>query len=310
MVHRRNYLLYLLEKTHKPISNIKIQLLIFFCMQDNPTNHYQYIPSESGPLSLVLEDDLIALTKKGLLQVDEDSILHLSPECKEAAAAVAEEDKAIIDEVLAHFDSLTEDDLLIRSVALKPFYGIHLPEDTLVLLKDETQSQISAIQKDISKAERSLYTIGYEKISLDQFIQDLLLVGVKNVVDVRETTTSRRREFSKNPLELACSKARITYISMPEVGIPSHVRNEILKEGTHQDLLVWYKEHVRSQISEYATEIAHLVSKENTALMCYEHDPLQCHRSLFAQFCLEEQPGIPSLTHLRIPEPEVPSALL
>ncbi len=304
MLHRRKALLYLLQQAPSPITRSKAQLLMFLAMHESITGDYQFIPTEGGPLSLVLEDDTIAMLKKGLVAETHTAdqsiqLLRVNTDQYDEAMLPKDEERQLLDTVLGKYQANEEEELLKLSITSKPFYGIRLPNEKILLLDKKTQSEIATIQKTLKESERALYTIGYEKISLDEFILHLLLQGIQTVIDVRETTTSRRREFSRNPPQLALKTARIEYISMPEVGIPSEIRNKILAKGDHHDLLVWYREHVMHASTSYAEEVATLVSRENTALMCYEKDPKECHRSLFAQACIESHPEIPTIIHLR-----------
>lgn len=304
MLNNRKAYLHMIRQAETPLSRSKAQLLMFLAMHESNTGHYQFIPTEGGPLSLVLEDDTIAMLKKGLVVETRTAdpskqLLRVSADAYEEAMLPKDEERQLLDRVLGTYQAKEEEELLRLSITRKPFYGIRLPQEKILLLDKRTQSEIAAMQQTLKESERALYTIGYEKISLDEFILRLLLQGVKTVIDVRETTTSRRREFSKNPLQQALKTARIEYISMPEVGIPSEIRTKILAKGDHQDLLVWYREHVMHTSTSYAEEVATLVSRENTALMCYERDPKECHRSLFAQACKERHPEIPTIIHLR-----------
>lgn len=259
---------------------------MFLYMQETNTKHYQFIPTEKGPLSLVLENDTIAMMKKGLLVENEQKgssgqILKIKADCEEKMMP-KNEDKHLLDEFLATNQTKSELELLKLAVAMKPFYGIHLSDDTLSLLDNHIRSEIAAIQQNIKSDPRSLYTIGYEKISLDAFILFLLIKGIQTVIDVRATTISRRREFSKKSLEEVLIKARIRYLSIPELGIPSEIRNNILENGDHQDLLLWYSTYVTPKSHEYAKQVDDILKQGSIALMCYEKDPNECHRSVFA----------------------------
>ncbi|HHT81373.1 MAG TPA: DUF488 domain-containing protein [Spirochaetales bacterium] len=304
MLHNRKVYLYMVRQARTQISLGKAQLLMFLAMQKSTTKHYHFIPTEEGPFSLVLEDDTIAMLKKGLLTKENqkgpsEQALTIKAGLYEEKMMPKDEDKQLMDSILDAYQAKNEKELLKTAIAMKPFYGTHFKETTISKQDNQTQSKIIEIQKTIKDAKRALYTIGYEKISLDEFMLLLLLHGIQTVIDVRETTTSRRREFSKHPLEQAFNKVGLDYISMPEVGIPSEIRNKILKDGDHQDLLVWYSKHVPQKSGEYAKQVATAVKAGNTALMCYEKDPKECHRTPFAQFCKETHPEITNIIHLR-----------
>ena len=56
-----------------------------------------------------------------------------------------------------------------------------------------------------------IFTVGYEKRSIDDLIWMLRAQGVERVVDVRLTPTSRRPDFSKKRLSSALEAAGIAY---------------------------------------------------------------------------------------------------
>ncbi len=304
MLNNRKVYLYMIRQAKTPLAPSKAQLLMFLCMEKSLTKHYQFIPTEEGPHSLVLDDDTIAMQKKGLLVEntrEDPSALTLSVNAViyEEKMQPKEEDKHVVNATLEEYQATSELELFKITIAMKPFYGILLSKEKVSMLDNQTRSEVATIQETIISTPHALFTIGYEKISLDTFIQTLLLNGIQTLIDVRETTVSRRREFSKKSLAEALCKARIAYISIPEVGIPSEVRNELLKQGDHQDLLVWYRNNVLPNSGAYANRVNDILKQGNTALMCYEKDPKECHRSVFSQFCLENYPEIPAIVHLR-----------
>jgi uncharacterized protein (DUF488 family) len=192
----------------------------------------------------------------------------------------------------------SEYDLIDLTYRMEPYYGIRskiierFAHDTPFLLR------VKEIKKNIGNASRGLYTIGYEGLSIDSFVQHLIGNNITCLVDVRKIAFSMRREFCKTNLLNALQEAGITYIRMAEVGIPSKKRKELLPLGKKDELFAWYKENILPQCPSYASHIADLVSKENIALMCYEKDPNDCHRSIFATYCKEKQPSIPAVIHI------------
>ncbi|MBI9095932.1 MAG: DUF488 family protein [Sphaerochaeta sp.] len=80
-------------------------------------------------------------------------------------------------------------------------------------------------------------------------------------------------------------------------------------EGDHQDPLDWYRKNVLLKSLEYAKRVNDIFRQSNTALMCYEKNSKECHRSMFAQFCRENYPENPAITHLRDDEGPLLEAL-
>ena len=65
-----------------------------------------------------------------------------------------------------------------------------------------------------------IWTIGYERVGVPDFIASLKAANVKTLVDVREVPLSRRAGFSKNVLAASLAGAGIGYIHMKVLGTP------------------------------------------------------------------------------------------
>jgi len=66
-----------------------------------------------------------------------------------------------------------------------------------------------------------LYTIGYEKRTIGEYIEILVTNDVALVIDVRKNPLSRKKGFSKKALASALSEVGIAYRHLPELGIAS-----------------------------------------------------------------------------------------
>jgi len=123
-----------------------------------------------------------------------------------------------------------------------------------------------------------LYTIGYEGRSLDELIAMLGAAEIELVIDIRELPLSRRRGFSKTPLGAALGGAGIEYVHLRAAGNPYRREKDRL---TRPQLLAKYARHLRTATTAIAT-VADAARGRRAALLCYEHDPGECHRSLLA----------------------------
>jgi len=316
MLYRRKVFLNLVSKSKEPLSLIKLHKLMFLLVEASNKELYSFIPNKFGCYSLTLHDDQVALiTKQFLIEEKGDSpfksFLSINTSLCDATTILLEkEDSQLLDAVLRKYQMKSENDLIDLTYRMEPYYGIRskiierFAHDTPFLLR------VKAIKKKIGNASRGLYTIGYEGLSIDSFVQHLIGNNITCLVDVRKIAFSMRREFCKTNLLNALQEAGITYIRMAEVGIPSKKRKELLPLGEKDELFAWYKENILPQCPSYASHIADLVSKENIALMCYEKDPNDCHRSLFATYCKEQQPAISAIIHLRGDSGEKPYSII
>ncbi|GEM49543.1 DUF488 domain-containing protein [Deinococcus cellulosilyticus] len=143
-----------------------------------------------------------------------------------------------------------------------------------------------------------LYTIGYEGTNIDNFLTTLRNSGVTVLVDVRAVPLSRKKGFSKSRLKEAVEAAGITYIHLRELGAPREVRNNLKATGDWQDYVHHYEAHLTTQ-HEALTRLAHQVQNTEVCLMCFEADPLTCHRSLISKE-LEKRKVVPKTSHLQV----------
>jgi uncharacterized protein (DUF488 family) len=118
----------------------------------------------------------------------------------------------------------------------------------------------------------ALFTIGYEGRALDELIAILQASRVECVIDIRELPLSRRRGFSKTPLGDALRTAGIEYVHLRSAGNP--FRRE-------DDALAKYAHYVRGADAVIG-EVAEAARGRRAALLCYEAEPTECHRSLLA----------------------------
>ena len=71
---------------------------------------------------------------------------------------------------------------------------------------------------ELSKREqKTLFTIGYEGISIDAYINKLLSNHIKTLVDVRKNAYSNKFGFSKKEFKYCLEKAGVKYIHIPEL---------------------------------------------------------------------------------------------
>ena len=138
---------------------------------------------------------------------------------------------------------------------------------------------INCVSKACAEAE-AVYTIGYEGLSIDAFLDALLRRGIEVILDVRAVPHSRKHGFSRPELEQKCANMAIEYCHLPEAGIPSVVRREADSE---EDLWRHYSSMILPTIPDTISKITTTCSQRPTALLCFEADPIYCHRHVLAQ---------------------------
>ena len=126
-----------------------------------------------------------------------------------------------------------------------------------------------------------LYTVGYEGLDINQFVDVLAACRISAVVDVRELPLSRKPGFSKTKLSESLRRAGIAYESIRALGSPRAMRQELRKTRDWERFAGFYCEYLDEQV----TELERLIDQaydETICLMCFEHESAKCHRSLVA----------------------------
>jgi len=123
----------------------------------------------------------------------------------------------------------------------------------------------------------SVLTIGHSTRPLEEFLDLLLRHGVTAVADVRSVPFSRwQPQFNQDSLKRALAQRKIAYVFLgEELGARSGDPNCYV-DGRVQYRLLAATDAFRLGL----TRIIDGSSKERLALMCYEGDPLQCHRTI------------------------------
>lgn len=136
-----------------------------------------------------------------------------------------------------------------------------------------------------ARRERAvLYTIGYEGISLEQYLNKLLIYGVKCLCDVRRNPYSQKYGFSKTGLQEFLGLTGIQYIHIPELGIASSLRQELDSEMDYYKLLTKYENELLPQCSDKIEYLESLLkTHEVVAITCFEANVSHCHRGKIAK---------------------------
>ena len=125
-----------------------------------------------------------------------------------------------------------------------------------------------------------IFTIGYEATTMAEFLAALQDAGVKRVIDVRALPLSRRPGFSKSPLRAALAEAGIDYVHLKALGTPADGRSAA-RAGKQEVLERIYAGQLDlPEAMVQAEQMRELAEEMPSALLCYEREPAQCHRSL------------------------------
>jgi uncharacterized protein (DUF488 family) len=217
-------------------------------------------------------------SKKHFAKLDKTDYLKL----------VKPDDLKHLQQVKAEYGRMSAKTLMKHTYINYPFYATKSEVAAEILDKEEL-AKVEASKPHSTKTV--LFTIGYEGISLEEYLVRLLKNDVKVLVDVRNNPLSMKYGFSKSQLKRYCESLGIKYIHMPEVGIQSEQRQELNSQGDYDKLFAVYRKQNLTKTTKAQTEILNLL-KENKriALTCFEANICQCHRKHLAE-AIETLPG-------------------
>ena len=143
----------------------------------------------------------------------------------------------------------------------------------------------------------SLFTFGYEGLSVDQFVRRLREAGVQLVFDVRQHPLSRKPGFSKTALAMALEHGEIGYEHIAALGCPRDIRDRYKSDGDWPAYARAFRSYLATQRDAVA-RVAEIAADNSICLVCFEADHTRCHRSLVALAAMRL--GVPATTHLSI----------
>jgi uncharacterized protein (DUF488 family) len=142
-----------------------------------------------------------------------------------------------------------------------------------------------------TKATCRVGTVGYQASTVDSFLGALRAASVELVVDVRAVASSRRPGFSKSRLAANLAEAGIGYVHLRGLGTPAEGR-AAARAGKFAELRRIYQGHLATlEAKAELAELTELVrSGRRVCLLCFEHDPAHCHRTMVAAALGERLP--------------------
>jgi uncharacterized protein (DUF488 family) len=137
----------------------------------------------------------------------------------------------------------------------------------------------------------SLATIGYEGATVDGLLDALREAGVELLVDVRAVASSRRAGFAKTRLAANLAGAGIAYLHLRGLGTPADGR-AAARAGRHAEMRAVYREHLATPEAQAALDVLAGIVRDGrpACILCFEADPVHCHRSLVAAALAERMP--------------------
>lgn len=279
MFYRRKIILALLQLFEGELEKIRLQKLLFLFTQRQEKAEYDFIPYKFGCYSYSANADLTTMASKGMLTETESHFK--SNEKTDYLKALKETDKKQLQEIKMLYGKMTANTLMKHTYINFPYWATKSIKAESILTSDEFEK----VNKSKPKSNKTvLFTIGYEGISLEEYLNRLLKNDVKILVDVRNNPLSMKYGFSKSQLKRYCENLGIQYMHFPEVGIQAEQRQELNAQTDYDKLFALYRKSNLTKTVPTQTVILNLLKQhKRIALTCFEANICQCHRKHLAE---------------------------
>ncbi|MDY7395926.1 DUF488 domain-containing protein [Aureibaculum sp. 2210JD6-5] len=269
----------LLQVFNNKLDKIQLQKLLFLHSRyKTKKKTYDFVPYKYGCFSFQANADLNTLTKYGIVEDSTTSWTKIDE--TNYLVQLDKEDKKIISDFAIIYKNKSNYDLIDLTYKRYPYFAINSTIAEEYLSKSELKNLDNYRSFENNTV---LFTIGYEGISLEHYLNKLIKNNISLLCDVRKNAMSMKYGFSKSQLKNACEGVGIVYRHIPEVGIDSDKRQELNSQHDYDKLFKEYISKNLSQTSLHQKEILDLLRKnKRIALTCFEAKSCQCHRTHLA----------------------------
>lgn len=136
--------------------------------------------------------------------------------------------------------------------------------------------------------KNTIYTIGYEGVTVDALMRRLVSAGVRTLIDVRAVPLSRKPGFSKNRLAAHLAEHGIAYAGLKGLGTPAAGR-EAARKGRTAEMRRIFARHMDTELAQTdLTKALQIAGDAPACLLCFEHNATSCHRLMVAEIMIEK----------------------
>lgn len=285
LLKRQRLLLALLESIGQETEVRRMQQLLFLITEAHPFKYYHFAPVVDGLKSFELEYDIGSLQIKGLLHYDDELLTPLlTGYIREIPPDLASD----VSRIVLEFGQKTYEEIAREIFTRYPYYAIN-SDLRYGVLNEEQLDKVE--QMRAVGMTPMLYTIGYEGLHLEEYINLLIGQNVRMLIDVRKNAYSMKFGFSRHILERGLREAGIHYIHLPGLGVDSAKRREANTDKQWYNMFQEYFEETLPLHGKELSTIKEMIERLNrVAITCYEATPEDCHRSYVAR-ALEAMQG-------------------
>ncbi|MBP7170714.1 MAG: DUF488 domain-containing protein, partial [Bacteroidales bacterium] len=219
MYYRRKILLGLLEAFDNRLEKIQLQKLLMLVTKQQQKPDFHFVPYKYGCYSFQANSDLGTMAKYNQVILQGNEWVKIDNE--KYLLSLKERDRQAIKLIKQLYGAKTSNELIRITYIKYPYLAINSTVAKDKLSSDEFDKVLQAKPKS---DKTILFTIGYEGLSLEEYLNKLILSDIKVLCDVRRNPLSMKFGFSKSQLQKACQGVGIEYVHIPELGIESDKR--------------------------------------------------------------------------------------
>lgn len=279
MYYRRKYILALIQEFGGSLDNLNLQKLLFLATRKQDKKAFDFVPYKYGCFSFQANQDLSTMIKLGNVEKDDKKWNCIDK--TNYKSQLKREDIASLNWTYNAYADFTAEDLIKETYRKYPFFAIKSRIAKRVLTNEEL-AKVNAQKRKYD--EPMFFTIGYEGITLETYLNKLIINDVRLLVDVRKNSFSMKYGFSKSQLQNACEGLDIEFIHIPQLGIESQERKELHSLVDYKNLFDNYKKTTLKENKDYLVELKELCEKhKRVAITCFEKEVCMCHRGVVAK---------------------------
>jgi uncharacterized protein (DUF488 family) len=278
MYYRRKLILGILEEFGGKLNHTNFQKILFLVTRNQEKKAFDFVPYKFGCFSFQANQDLLTLGKYGLVnsETNSKSSNWILSEDSNFHSELKKEDQSSIKKVKRKVEQFSQKELVKHTYLNYPFYATksQIAKD---ILSDVELNTVKKQKRNIEGQE--FFTIGYEGVSLETYLNKLIINDVKLLCDVRKNSLSMKYGFSKSQLKNACESIGIKYLHIPQLGIESDKRKKLVTMSDYNQLFEEYEKTTLIDNQDSIKELFQLVHKyKRVAITCFEKEVCMCHR--------------------------------
>lgn len=261
------------------LEKLRLQKLLFLFNRMQDEKSFHFVPYKYGCYSFQANADLKTMIKYNLVSLENNNWVKVDH--SDYLSQLKSKDLQALKNIVNIHGKKTSHELIHYTYTNYPYFATKSTIAKDCLTNDEWTKVCNTIPKN---PDFKLYTIGYEGISLEEYLNKLIINDIKVLCDVRRNSLSMKYGFSKSQLRYACENLSIKYVHIPELGIESESRQGLNNQLDYDKLFIEYKRSTLQATSIQQNQLIELVNDyKRVAITCFEANINQCHRKHLAE---------------------------